>query len=66
MALGCLLGITQSLRCRLLKHVIVAAVGGELARVQMHDIRADRVQELASVAHHQQCLGPLEQVLLRA
>lgn len=63
-ALGRLLGVTQALCRSLFKGVVVAAVLCQFAGQQVDDVGAYCIQEFASVAHHQHCLWPLEQVVL--
>ena len=60
-----LLGITQPLGGCLFKSVEVALVAGQLAAVQVEDVGAHHVQEVAGVRNHHQGLGPLAQVILR-
>mmetsp|Transcript_29700 Transcript_29700/g.70772 ORF Transcript_29700/g.70772 Transcript_29700/m.70772 type:complete len:363 (+) Transcript_29700:144-1232(+) len=49
----------------LLKVVVGPAVGGELLRLEVDDVRADRVEELPRVRHDQHGLGPPRQVVLK-
>lgn len=64
LALSGLLGVAVAFSGRLLKHVVVATIRDELAVVQMNDVGADSVQEIARMTHHQQRLRPPYQVVL--
>lgn len=57
--LCCLLGIAQPLGGGPLKGVEVALVAGQLAAVQVQDVGAHHIQEVPSMGHHHQRLGPL-------
>ena len=63
---GCLLGIAQPFGGSPLKSVEVTLVAGQLAAVQVQDVRAHHVQEVSSVRHHHERLGPFHQVVLQA
>lgn len=56
--LGALLRAAVALGELGLEHVEVAPVVRQLAAVEVDDVRADRVEEVAGVAHDQQRLGP--------
>lgn len=47
-----LLRIARALCCRLLERVVIALVGDELGGVQVEDVGAHGVEELASVRHN--------------
>ena len=64
-SLGSLFGILVSLSCSLLKHIIVAAVCGQLEVMEVDNVCTYGVQEVSSVTDHQQRFGPSQQVVLR-
>ncbi len=55
--------VGQPLGARALEEVVVAGVGHELLLVDVHDVVAHVVQQVAVVAYHQDCVAELLQML---
>ena len=64
LAFSCFLGIPVPFCGSFLKDIIVAAVSSDLEVVEVQDICAGCVEEVACVTDNQQSLWPLQEIVL--